>query len=399
MLLVMACGGVVGVGTSGAMAQGQDSARLVADETNRLDLSDASLQLGGSPGMLAPAPEMVPLHLTGYMQFRYIYNHRQDQPNDDKNTYGFQDGRVKLVFTGNVFSPDIDYLVRFRFVTNTGVTQLDYAYTNFNLGDGFKLRVGQFMPPMVREEIITDYVLLFAERSAMDAYFTVGYTQGVQLSYENDSIQLFGVVSDGIATQNTDFNSPKEADWATTGRVNWKLAGDWKQNAEFTGFREAGTFAMLGAAGTYQQGGQSGYTADVDKWQVMADAQVKGDGWNTFLCGAYRGTRAAGGPTFSDYGVLLQGGFFVSESIELIAGWDITIPDSARATNKDFNEVRAGFNYYISPRSHACVFTANVCWLPNAQAQSIVPANPSFGILSSNADNQFVLMTQLQVVF
>ena len=66
-----------------------------------------------------------------------------------------------------------------------------------------------------------------------------------------------GAFSDGLNTKSTDYTSTLEADYAFTGRVEYKWDGDWKQYDEFTAFRDAKYFGAIGGALHYQWGGHT----------------------------------------------------------------------------------------------------------------------------------------------
>jgi hypothetical protein len=233
----------------------------------------------------------------------------------------------------------------------------------------------------------------------MNSVFTQKRSQGVQFAYESDALQFFGAFSDGINTANTDFNSTAEADWALTGRLNWKWAGDWKQSKDFTSFRNSDFFGLVGGALHYQQGGDTFATTDTDILAATIDLQIEGNGWNAFAALCYTSTDPGIGDTVDNYGFIVQGGLFVSDDWELIAGYNLIVPDGDQPNDDNFSTICIGANHYFIPQSHAVKLTIDLSWFLDVQADSIAPQNTQTGLLVSDDDNQWNLRGQIQLVF
>ena len=145
----------------------------------------------------------------------------------------------------------------FKFSEGDGSAVLDDAWGQYAFGNGWAVKWGQFKLPVLREESVSDTAQLTANRSVMNGEFGQSRSQGVQLSTEQQQVRFAAAFSDGIATQNTDFTSSAEADWALTGRLDWKWAGEWKQAKDFTSFPESPFFGMVGGAVHLQSGGET----------------------------------------------------------------------------------------------------------------------------------------------
>ena len=380
---------------SAAMAQSSslDQSRAYASEL----LSDA----GPRTSSLAEGAKDFTVKVNGFTQFRYNVNYRKDDSLRDNLTTGFTNTRTKVGLSGNVGNENWSYNVLFKFEDRgEGSAVLDDAYGTYKMGDGWKVMFGQFKTNLFREENMSDTAQLFANRSVNNSVFSQGRSQGIQLAYEADKIQFFGAFTDGIKTNNTDYESPREADYAFTGRLNYKWAGDWKQSKDFTSFRGSEYFGMIGAGGNYQSGGDTVGSADIQLWDGTIDVQIEGNGWNAFAAFTYQGSDVDGSnDTINDYGFVIQGGVFVSDNVELALGFNNVTPDGHPGRDDSMNTITLGANYYVIPESHAVKFTVDFQYFLDKQDQGIAPANTSTGLLSSADDNQWNLRGQIQIMF
>jgi len=373
-------------------------------------LSDAS---GRTNSLVQPGSGFT-VNVHGYTQMRYNINQRDDDGLDAENndlTLGFQNARTALNFSGNVGNENWGYFIQFEFsdaeefstsspdAGSSGSATLTDAYGTYKSGNGWGWTFGQFKLPLFREELVGDEYQLFANRSVTNSTFTQGRSQGIMVSYETDQIQFFGAFSDGVGTANTDFTSSSEADYSFTGRLNYKVAGDWKQARDFTSFQNSDYFCMIGVAGNYQDGGDTVPTAKVRMYDLTVDAQVEGNGWNAFGAFMWNNTEPTSGSDITTYGLVLQGGIFVAPQWELIGGYDLLVPDSDLVTDDNFSTIRVGFNYYVIPDSHAVKATVDLSYFIDDPSKSIPSPSTLTGLLPSSQDTQWNLRGQLQLLF
>src|SRR5690606_2150301 len=105
--------------------------------------------------------------------------------------------------------------------------------------------------PFLKEELHSSTRQLAVERSAINAAFTGARSTGVELGYKSDNLRGWVMINDGFNTDQLEFNNPNKARIGLTGRVEAKLAGDWKQHSDFIAWGSPfGLF--LGAAGHYE---------------------------------------------------------------------------------------------------------------------------------------------------
>ncbi len=145
--------------------------------------------------------------------------------------------------------------------TGGGVAGLEDAWIRKQIDPNWSVRVGQFKSPFLKEELISDRNIQAAERSLVNQFFTDKRTQGIELTFQNDCFRIIACFNDGGNNSNTSAiigNSEylgTFAEYALTGRAEWKIAGDWKQFDDMTSPR-GDPFAMyVGAAVNWQRGG------------------------------------------------------------------------------------------------------------------------------------------------
>jgi len=305
----------------------------------------------------------------------------------DDFTSGFQARRIRLLFDGHLFDPRFNYHILLDANRSGGGLRLLEAFAGYDLGDGFHLQWGQFKLPFLFEELMSSRRLLAADRSLTNARFTQGFSQAVQLTYSDALLRVRGAFSDGFNSFNTDLEN-KPADWALTGRIEGLLSGDWRQFRDFTSPRGADTALLLGAAAHAQAAPD---TPDGDPLSRFvswtADASLQGDGWNAFAAIVGRHDTKLPGSDDS-YAYLVQGGLFITESLELFARWDHIFNDD------DLRTATAGFNYYL--HGHAAKFTMDLQWFLD---DAFTGRNTGVGFLTPTDEDQVALRFQFQLLF
>lgn len=368
------------------------NAELVSDAAGRPSLLASQGGFGRDDKGFYLAQGDARVYIAGMVQFRYYLNLRDTETASSDFTNGFENRRARLISFGQV-DKDTSYRIQAEFRGNGNMVLQD-AFASYKLGEGWKLSVGQFKLPMLREELVTDLLQLTAERSVTNAVFTQGRSQGIELAHEAASFRVSMALSDGLVTDNTDFTAAREADFAITARAEYKAAGDWNQFRDFSGWRDGPFGFLVGAAAHYQSGGESGGTANIDSFQYTADVSLEGSGWNAF--GAFIGRhRDELADDLNDFGIVVQGGVFVSDQVELFARYDVVIPDSDRPSDPDtFSTLTAGATYFLVPGSHAAHLRAHVSWFLDAQSESIVPSSTTTGLLVDSQGDQVAIIIE-----
>jgi len=419
-VLVIVAGAALSTGVALAQNANLDQSRAYANELVADAGTRASLLQGGPAGgttyagtfSIADGSGNNRLNFGGTEIFRYNADFRSKDSQGDQNDYtqGFNAPVNRIRFWGNVWDKALTFKVQGNWGGNSSDSQsfnLEDAYAMYTWDNGFSLKWGQFKLPILREVSVEDEFQQAMDRSVSSYAFSQGYSQGVLASYSADAFRVSVGFSDGINTGNTDFTSPAEADYAISARVDWKVMGaDWERFNDFTSWRSAPDNALLiGAAAEWQTGGNTGFTSDVDSLLWTLDASWEGQGWNVF--GSFSGAHVdpAGGTTTDNYAMCIQGGIFVSDQIELFARWDALFFDKDSGINPATMHFAAGgMNYYISPESHACKFTAQLGYAFNDTTAmfgsgGLVEGNTRNSFLGDTENGEFAITGQMQVVW
>ena len=380
---------LAGTATAQTDASRATTAAMLADAQTRTSLSDGQGAGHDEKGFFLTGGG-ARLNIGGDIQFRYTYNTNRSGNNNDE--MGFSLPLVRLRFSGNL-NESIDYMLEADFNRETGRASLKDAYAGWKVADGARLQFGQYKLPFLREYNVSDRYQLAADRSVVSSVFGQGRSQGVQFSYDTGDFRFIGAVSDGFNTANTEFTDPAESDLALTGRVEWLAFGNRSNLTDFTSQRDQDGSLLLGGAFHYQDGDTQdrmySYTGDIS-WESH--------GWNAMLSGVGRNTESAGSD-FTDYGVALQGGYRVTDSIEPFARYDAVFADSSRGFGSDnFNFITAGVNYYLY--GHAAKFTFDAVYsLDNTTGLGTLGNFSNTGLLGSNDEGELAFRAQFQILF
>jgi len=417
ILVVMAGLTIGGVAVAGG-PETTDSNRAYAAEMK----ADAALRTsnlnGSNSGLILADGGDTSVKLGGFAQFRYINNFRDNPPNatsgsfhDSGYTNGFEATRTRLEVTGNIISKALTFKVDSDF-NKSGDASLKDAWGQYAFDNGVKVKWGQFKLPVLREELVADVNQLAIDRSIVNTIFTQDRSQGIQAAYEQDQWRILGALSDGLQTLNTDYTSSAEADYAFSGRGEFKWGDDWKRFADFTSWRGQSNAGLIGVAAHYQHSGNTasaGNNAEkVDLIQYTADFSLEGNGWNLFVAGVGRHSEPSGtntASTLDDFGFVVQGGVFVNDQIELFARYDGVFVDSDYGNGIDdtFNTLAGGVNYYVFAQSQAFKISADVQYFVDEVSSNVLVS----GVSGSNNNalrfdgegGQFAVRLQVQLVF
>lgn len=420
-MLVIVAGAALGL-SANAFAQNSNldqsrayNAELIADASTR-----ASLLAGGPAGNatyagtfgIGDSTGANRLNIGGTTWLRYNVSLRDsDSVGDvDDTTIGFNNPTNRVRFWGNVWDKDLTFKIQGNFggeFSDSGIFGLEDAYAMYTWDNGFAVKWGQFRGPLTREYSVEDEFQLAADRSVVGRLFSPGYTQGVQFSWQSDAFRFVGGFTDGVNTGNTDFNSFGEADIALNARFDWKvMGGSWERFNDFTSFRSATDNGLLIGAGVWwQTSGETGGTGgnDVDSFLYTVDASWEGPGYNVSVAGYGAHISPEMGSDLDNFGLVVQGGIFVTEQIELYGRYSlIAFDDDAGADPATLHFAELGMNYYISKESHAAKFTAQIGYAFNDTTAlfgtgGLLGGNTRNGFLGDSEDGEVTVTGQMQV--
>jgi hypothetical protein len=350
------------------------------------------------------------LKVSAQVQARYQANFRDDASTtlanpDDDTTIGFSIRRAKITVAGDV-TDNISAQIRFAFDRNGGAAVLENAYADWAINDDLTLRMGQFKQQLIREENVSSSRQLASERSTVNETINQGYSQGIEAHFGGDSWRGAVGFSDGLNSANTPFSSTAEADYALNARFEFLLGGDaeWSQFKQFTSWRGSNAGGMLGAAIAWQSMGDTNPSAPAgssDMTTATVDFSWVADGWNAYVAGIWQSMSPATGVDTDVYGIVAQGGFFVTDQDELFGRYDLFMPDDSNApADEDFNAITVGWNHYFVPESHAAKFTLDLAYYLDATTTSTgVSTSDGHNLLPDSEDGQLALTAQFQFLF
>ena len=111
---------------------------------------------------------------------------------------------------------------------------------------------------------------------------------------------------------------------------------------------------------------------------------------------------------YTNHGFIAQGGFFVSDQVELFGRYDIIMLDDvlvAAGTDDNYQSITAGMNYYFVPESHAAKFTLDAVFAVDESTNldaiygGVGSNDPSATGLLGLSDSEFMLRAQMTLVF
>jgi hypothetical protein len=198
------------------------------------------------------------------------------------------------------------------------------------------------------------------------------------------------------AKENDVFSVPVEI--SVSGRWEYQVAGDdWSVWDDLVGRRGRATGILVGFAGGYQ------VTEDASVFervaQFNADISFNGDGYQAMAAASWTWRDAGAQGAFSNYGLLLQGGYFVRKDTQLYAQYNLVSPGDQPGNLETFNSIAAGISYFPFSWTNRWKFSAELAYLFDALNSTIVSPSESLGWLSSDEPGQTYFRLQAQFGF
>lgn len=343
------------------------------------------------------------LRIGGAAQFTYNLSSRDESAPgaNDELAVGFENPLTRVRASGTIGTRELGYKIQMT-ALNDGGFAIDDAYAQYDYGNGTFVRIGQFNLPVLREVSIGAEEHLGSDFSINARHFGQGYSQGVMVGYSAEQFRVMGAFSDGAATDGTAFTSAQEADFALSLRVEGLVMGsNWAQFDNYTSWRSTGDNALLlGGALHYQTGGETAGTTDADAFLITFDGQWEGPGYNITGNINYRTVEPGVGADTTDYGFMIQGGYFFTDNVEGFARYESVFFDDAPAgTDDNVNFLFGGVNYYVFADSNAAKFTAQLGYSVN-ETTNLTGTDLGNALLGQPGnDGEFALQLFFQVVF
>ena len=427
---------------------------VLSDSATRASLQAADATAGyDRTFFIASADGNFRLNIEGQLQIRYAFN---NVPNSSlttsggrdrsqvQNEYGFELRRVKMNFFGHVFDPSWTYRIQWAYERdgeNSGrPLAFEDVFVQKALGDGFFVRVGQWMNLFNYERVVGSRMQQFADRSLVDLYYDTSWVQGVLLGYEQERFRVFGSYNDGGGNRNIGavLGTGNPTEWAFTGRFDWKFAGAWGQLRDMQGWVGSPFAAAVGVGVNWQraggnppagritvgngnlpnQVGSGTANTQVSNLSYTADANLRGNGWSAWAAflgnWTYDGgavARAQGVEDAVSYGTVVQGGVFLSNQLELIARYEglWVVSDNQNPTQanplvaQSLNIVTLGANWYFNQNALKLTLDGGWAMNPVRFTQGLyglgITGSSWRGSQTGKGTGEVVIRCQLQLLF
>lgn len=360
-------------------------------------------------------------------QVRFVFN-QNNQPDPSQTEWGFENRRTQLTFSGHMLDPTWTYMIRLNITPDqdpydaAGVNLQD-SWATKTMANGFGFTVGQFKTPFMRESLMDDGVQLTTERSVVDYYFSSGYQCGLRLNYSSDALRFWASYGNGYRQAQlsgapgqfqTQSWSAGSTSFNVAARAEYKVCGTWAQFSKETSFRGEESGFLLGAAIGYENDrGANNNPALIDpfsaiKWTLDATAMFGGAnltaafvGQNTSHNALTTDLNPGSAPSANDYGMVVQGGYLLTDEIEAFVRWEyFDMQDTqAGAGSTMENIVTFGANYYLAKNKAKVTVDAGI---PLSKNTSL--ANDTFsGVQGAGWQDgngqQWIIRAQIQVSF
>jgi hypothetical protein len=373
----------------------------LADADTRASLLQGGMSAGWDNGFFIASPDgNFRLQFGATIQVRFVYNH-QDDGVIDEDRWGFENRRTRLRFKGNIVDPSWMYFIQGDFGLHGTFSLLD-AWIDKDLGNGWTFRAGKFMLPFSRESLVSHSKPLAVERTLITNYFSPGRSQGIELMYSAEQWKIMAAYSDGGLGNLSGVTAPAlayDTEYAFTARGEWLAAGDWKQFGDWTSF-EGEEFGFLLGGAIHWQSAEYGESAmgpelEVFRWTLDASAEFGGANLAGSVYGNHTDANSDAIADVDQYGLMVQGGFFVTEGWELFGRYEWADEDAEGVD--DLSVATIGFNRYFSGQN--LKWSTDLSYAFNEVTGTFASDGLGFRADAAGNDGQFVLRTQLQLMF
>jgi len=348
---------------------------------------------------------------------------------------GLEVRRARLGFDGNLFGKNLTYM--FDWATNRanstltvtnaagatvgtttspvgGLPVLEEAWLKYNFSDTpYYIHAGQMHDPLDHENIVGSKYRA-PEASLQGDIFgnTDTFTEAVTFIYDpKQAIRFEGGINHGIRGANTNFedapNNGNAYDGGLAGRIEWKLAGNWRDYDQLTSWGDKTDLLVLGSGYDYSYGSGRYYTLSHTVDLQYANPR----GWFAYLSyfgrytshqigipntsnpGASFGTPGDPGADTYEPSVMAQVAYLIDDKAEPFLRYEyMHLAGTPTGSQNNVTDISAGFNYYFY--GHNLKFTGLMTYLPTG-----IPINDTSGdILISNGKAELIFIAQMQLL-
>ncbi|MEL6498839.1 MAG: porin [Planctomycetota bacterium] len=394
------------VWASGQPGGGERAEPAATDEAFRASLlDDAAARESLVRRDLSDDPR---INVGGVIQSRFNINIRQQDAARSVDDFesGFLQRRTRFKLNGKLRLGDAEATVPWQIQTDASRSSGDLflldAWSGYEHGP-WRIRVGQFVPPLTRESLVSNTRRMAVEVSPVTGAFSTvgggGRTQGIEARYRQGDWTHWVMVSDGDGGGNRDFQDD-EGDVGVYVRTERKIGEEsWRRFADFTSKRGSATAVLLGAAGlvTVGEADEDGDGLQRESFYELtgtADVTVEGDGWSAFLSSSIMHRSAQGVDDINMFGVSGHVARYVTDDLELFSQYSFIAGEDEAG---ELSTIVAGFNRYFV--GHTIKLTADTLYSFNEITEEYASGSRALLRDAPGEDGQVVIRAQFQLLF
>lgn len=352
------------------------------------------------------------INFGGQLQFRYIYNENEGAAGaDDEGVDGFQARRTKFKMSGHIADPKIYYGLVFEGDDNSGNASFEDAYFGYKFDGGWYVQAGIFKLPFARQELVSSTRQTAVDRSIVTEHFTLDRAEQVQFGYKADDFTVMVSGSDGADNQFTDplaGAGDQAHSFGVTGRVDWKVFGDWKQAKDELAWGGEDHALFVGAAAHWENNKNKAAGDGSDTWYAATiDVLYEFDPFSVSAAAFYAEEDDPGAVVDGEnFGFYVQGAMNIDDTWAPFVRYEFLEEDEPAGSPDDsLQAVTAGVNYFL--RKHSAKVTADVVYLFDGTSIDDEVGDINNGSLGSglgltsktNDEDQFAVRVQFQLLF
>jgi hypothetical protein len=340
------------------------------------------------------------LNIGAYTQVRYDVNWRDAPAGEDDITSDFSVRRTRFFFEGN-YTPKFNYHLRMD-IDNEDDFSLLIAFMQYNFAKDkrWSLRGGRQFIALSREDWQFAEDTLTTDYSPNDDTFAIGTSVGAQLHFTAKQHRFWAALSNGAFGGKRTFPDNEPSDIAITGRWEYQFAGkDWSVWDDLIGRRGRPRGMLFGIGGAYEDKEPDPATTIESGAQINLDLSFNGNGYQAMVAGSMTWREPQFGDSFYNYGILVQGGYFFAEELQVYGQYNLISPGDQPGTLEDFHSVTAGVSYFPFVRTNRWKFSGELGYLFDAINNTLVTPSGTLGWLPSDEDGQLYFRIQAQFGF
>ena len=319
----------------------------VAENVNVHELIMGVREDSASRMSLRDANSPVTVDVSGFLQFRYLYN----DGGSDEATRGFDVDRARIQLSGKAY--DFDYAISGQW------SETDFELKDAFLGGdfgGFYVKAGQFVTKFFDGYVSDPTTLVDGDYSITALTYGQGYSQGIEVSRDFDAFTVYASYNDGFNTDNSTFG---DNDYGYSARVEFDA---------FENFTIGGAFARQNTA-----------ARDYDSYTVDAAAKFWGFDFNA----AY--VAANWNDSWNNYSVVGTASYDLDDQVQVFGQYEYGVLDG----------VEGNLGIYM--------FNPNVRWT-NSFGYSFEGIDGAYNLYDTgweaSADSgQYLVKSMLQITF